>query len=264
MIQGVLALAAAVVGFYVVCSSQTVVGFFAASPAMLLAFAGARPIGLRRWRVVYRAGPIAFCALASIVFALLLFAALPVLGGVQFGPRFLLPLYLPAALMAARAFEASWPRKESAQKLVFVGGLVLIACSFGMGLRGMIFAHRQKATAGYWKDKIAKDVAQVRQMSDPDCRVLISNVQLLSLTAPLYFEHEEFFVSDQDGMSRLETLLSRSGEKTYLFVTRTVIPSGPVGITVAAPGAPKVPMMRASDVKTEAYWLRPPRKRQAD
>jgi len=114
------------------------------------------------------------------------------------------------------------------------------------------------------KDKIVKRVEQVRQMVDPDCRALISNVQILALTAPLYFEHEEFFASDRDTMSRLKKILSRSGEKTFLFVTRTVIPSGPVGITVAAPGAPRVPMMRADDFKIEPYWLRPPGKRWAD
>jgi hypothetical protein len=260
MIQGILVLAAAAVGFYVACSSQTVVGFFAASPAMLLAFAGARPIGLRKWRVVYRAGPIAFCSLVSIVFALLVFATSPVMGGVQFGPRFFLPLYLPATLMAARAMEVVWPRKESAQSLVFVGGLVLIICSFGMGLRGMIFVHQQKAISGRVKDEIVNKIEQVRQEVDPDCRVLISNMQILALTAPLYFEHKEFFASDRNTMSRLERSLSRSGEKTFILVTRTVRPVGPVGITVAAPGAPKVPVMKAGEVVVRPYRLAPAEK----
>ena len=262
--QTVLILFAAFLAFYVVCESRTVVGFFAASPAMLLAFAGARPVGLRKWRVIYRAGPIAFCSLVSIVFALLLFATLPVLGGVQFGPRFLLPLYLPAALLAGRALQAKWSSRRVADLIVLTAGFALVACSFSMSIRGMRFAEQQKAMAGGVKDSINQKIRQVKTVSGEDCRVLVSDLQTLALTGTLYFDDLMFFITDNEARSRLETTLSRSGEKVLLLVTRSVKPVGPVGITVAAPNAPEVPVMRSDEVLYLPFALKPVGKRQKE
>ena len=59
----------------------------------------------------------------------------------------------------------------------------------------------------------------------------------------------------------MRTILSRSGEKVLLLVTRSVKPVGPVGITVAAPSAPEVPVMRSGEVQYLLFELKPVRKR---
>jgi hypothetical protein len=237
--QAVILCLAAGVGVYVALTSATVVGFFAASPAMVLAFAGANPIRLWRGRIAFRARGLSFCVLVCGIYALFLFATSPVLGGVQFGPRFLLPLYVPAALLAARTATPPGLGPGWTRRLSFVSGLVLVACSSMMGARGMIFAHQQKAIAGYVKDTIAQT----------DCRIVVSDMQILALTGPIYFDRIMFCAPDEQALRRLETLLSGRGERLFLFVTRSVKPVGPVGITVAAANAPEVPVMRAGEVR---------------
>ncbi len=238
---------AAVVAVWIAVTCQTVAGFFAASPAMLLAFAGESPLRRRGKGPRFRVGPVAFLYIVGLLFCVLVFLTVPVLGDPQFGPRFLLPLYVPAGLLAVRFLETTEVR-WGPRGVGLAVAAVLIACSLVMGARGMMFAHRQKAIAGGVKDAI----------SEADARIVVSDTEVLAVTGPLYFERLMFWVPDDPGMQRLEAVLSRAGVQEVLIVTRDTRPAGPMGIAVAAPDSPEVPVMRAGDIRYLLGRLQPP------
>ena len=98
---------------------------------------------------------------------------------------------------------------------------------------------------------------QMKKVKGLNCRVLVSDMQVLSLTAALYFDYRMFYAADAEAWSRLQAILSRSGEGSLLLVTRSLKPAGPVGITVAAPSAPEVPVTGWGDVVFLPFELKP-------
>jgi hypothetical protein len=136
--------------------------------------------------------------------------ATPVDPGLQWGPRFLLPIFPPLAVVATNNFHALHVRGDRGASLLKTCFIAVVALSFLVQLSGLRTLYIIKA-----RDRqLIQHVDQLGVV-----HILTDEYGYAQYAAPLFYEKQFFYVRSQEDYQRLvETLVSHSINR-YAFVT---------------------------------------------
>ncbi|MBM4082878.1 MAG: hypothetical protein FJ278_24435 [Planctomycetes bacterium] len=198
-------------------------GLLAVTPATAYAFLRLQDL----WRPAADEGVrklrFAFCLVA--LYVVLVAAASPVTGGLQHGPRFLLPIVPLVMILAMSGGEQLLERGYSpqVQKCLLAGFLVLAACGLTMAIRA--------CNAAYFRKQLGHNlVAKVREY--PQKVVIADHWPTPQELAALYYEKMLFLAKDQPSAVKLIEQLAAKDIREFVYLSHEAAKVGAVPRTL--------------------------------
>jgi hypothetical protein len=156
-----------------------------------------------------------FLLAVSLGYVALVCLATPVDPGLQWGPRFLLPVIPPMTILALNNFRAARgaANRASARRALTASFLLLVAASFLTQLGGLRAMYLLRA-----RDLMLID--DTARLATP--YVVTDEYGYAQYVAPLFYEKQFFYVRDQEAYDRLTQTFLSDGIRTFAFVTYPV------------------------------------------
>jgi hypothetical protein len=205
-------------------------GLITTAPFLVFAFTTLLNSSVRQANRLLLAIALGYAALVCVV--------TPVDPGLQWGPRFLLPIFPPLAVVVTnnlRALQTAGNlRSERLLRACFVS---MVALSVVVQAAGLMTLHIIKA----------RDRDLIQQVGQLDAvHILSDEYGFAQYVAPLFYEKQFFYVRDQEEYQQLTEALVNQGISRYAFVTypvpdrRAVDPLDPPACCVVRGLAPQL------------------------
>ena len=157
-------------------------------------------------------GMILFVLLTGLVYILLISLFAPATGGMQWGPRFMLPA-LPLLLVALGALWDNWEKLEFGgmnRRLAKTTLILLILVSLFIQIKGVQFLYGDR-------EEGARLVAKVKDR--PEIVFVTNNFWFPQETAAVYGDKKFYFVSERTDFEILAARLQKRRVRRFAFVT---------------------------------------------